>query len=60
MLFYIENPEELNEEVSEAALKAAVNFVKLACQQTAYIAGKGELGDELEKFKTSWFVTYLY
>lgn len=52
MLFSIDNPENLDEEVSETALKAAVNLVKLACQQTAYIAGKGELSDELEKFKT--------
>ena len=53
MLFSIDNPEEaVKEEVSEGALKAAVNFVKLACQQTSYIAGKGKLEDELEKFKT--------
>ena len=53
MLFAIDDPEEdLSQQLSENAVRAAINFVKLACQQTAYIAGKGELKDELEKFKT--------
>ena len=53
MLFSIDSPnEDLDETISENALKAAVNIMKLATQQTAYIAGKGELTEELEKFKT--------
>ena len=50
MLFCIETPEEdLDEEIPEEAVKAAVNFVQVACQQTAYIAGKGLLTEELAK-----------
>lgn len=57
MLFNIDTPEvDLSLEVSEQALKAAVNFIKVACQQTAYIAGKGPLTEELEKFKTGEFI----
>ena len=53
MLFSIDNAEEpLAEEVSEAAIKAAVNFIRTASQQTAYIAGKASLQEELDKFKT--------
>ena len=33
-------------------LKAAINVVKLACQQTAFIAGKGILKDDIESLQT--------
>lgn len=53
MLFSIESPDEnLDEEISEEAIKAAVNIVQVACQQTAFIAGKGTLTEEMEKYKT--------
>ena len=52
MLFCIDNVEQdLPEEVSEHAVKAAVNFIHVACQQTAYIAGREALTEEMEKFK---------
>lgn len=42
MLFNIDNADQpLDKEVGESAIKAAVNFIQLACQQTSYIAGKG-------------------
>ena len=31
----------VSEEVSEAAVTAAANFVMVCCQQTAFIAGRG-------------------
>lgn len=53
MLFSIESPDEdLDKEISEEAIKAAVNIVQVACQQTAFIAGKGTLTEEMEKYKT--------
>ena len=52
MLFNIDNYEQpLEEEVEESAVKAAVNFIQLACQQTAYIAGKETLQEEMDRFK---------
>ena len=42
----------LEEEVRGSSIKAAVNFIQLACQQTAFIAGKGDLQEDMEKFKT--------
>ena len=52
MLFNIDNVDQpLEEEVGELAVKAAVNFIQLACQQTAFIAGKGTLQEEMDKFK---------
>ena len=53
MLFSIDNSEQpLADEVSEAAVKAAVNFIRTANQQTAYIAGRETLQEEFDKFKT--------
>ena len=39
------------EAVSEEAVRAAVDFVKFSCQQTTYIAGRGPLQEEVERFK---------
>lgn len=42
MLFSINDMEhDVGKEISETALKVAVNFVQVACQHTAFIAGKG-------------------
>lgn len=43
---------DLPEEVSESAVHAAVHFVSIACQQTAYIAGRGLLSEEVERYKS--------
>ena len=46
------------EEVSENAVKAAANFVMVSCQQTAFIAGRGLLSEEVERFKCGMYVRY--
>ena len=39
--------------VSDQAVNAAIDFVKLTCQQTAYIVGRGgNMEEELQKFHT--------
>lgn len=67
MLFSINSePESLSTEISDIAVKAAVNFVKTACQQTAYIAGKGLISEEVQGYKTGMYIlvsgvcTYIY
>ena len=53
-LFSIENDDyEVDNEVSERAIKAAVNFVRTGCQQAAYIAGRGSMEEEIEKLNHS-------
>lgn len=53
VLFNIDTEgEPLSSEISETAVKAAVNFIQTACQQTAYIAGKGLIEDEVHQYKT--------
>ena len=51
MLFSIDSENPLCSEVSEIAVKAAVNFVQIACQQTAFVAGKGLIEEELQTYK---------
>ena len=59
MLFSIENEQEpLSSEVSEVAVKAAVNFVQTACQQTAFVAGKGFIQEEVQTYKTGMIVIH--
>lgn len=38
--------------ISEDAIKAAINFVEVCCQQTAYIAGRDKIAEELAIYKT--------
>ena len=52
MLLHIDDPDQqLPVVIDECAIKASVNFVQLACQQTLFIAGKGKLDEEMEKFR---------
>ena len=50
--------EAISDNVTESAVKAAVNVVQTACQQTAYIAGRGTIQEELVKCKTGQFHIY--
>jgi len=34
--------------VSEGAVKAAINYVQVVCQQAAYIAGRGILEEDIQ------------
>ena len=46
-------PEVIDDIISEAAVQAAIDFTQLSCQQTAYIAGRGMLEEEVQKFDSS-------
>ena len=41
--------------ISEEAVSAAINFVQLCCQQTAYMAGRGDIMEEVQTIKASTF-----
>ena len=61
MLFSIDSEQgPLNNEVSDMAVKAAVNFVQTACQQTAFIAGKGLIKEEVQGYKAGIYDTYMH
>ena len=48
VLFDWENPQNIPDEISDAALKAAINFVDVCVQHAAYLGGRGELLEEIE------------
>lgn len=55
------NEEELNDDedvISEAAVKAAIDFTQLSCQQTASIADRGILEEEIQKFASSMYIVF--
>ena len=52
VLFHIDCADPLSDQLSDMSIKAAVNFIQIACQQTAYIAGRGTLQEEVQKYKT--------
>ena len=61
VLFNIDNEQDIacDSEVSEVAIKAAINFVQTACQQTAFIVGKGLIQEEVQAYKTGvLYVSY--
>ena len=44
ILFYLDKEDP---DVSSEAITAAIDFVELCCQQTAYLAGRGDISEEL-------------
>ena len=52
IIFQVEHEDPLQDPVpdiiSQEALKAAINFVEVCCQHSAYISGRGQIDDELE------------
>ena len=51
ILFRVGADESPTNAISDKAVKAAINFVEVSCQQTAYIAGRGIIDGEIERFK---------
>ena len=38
--------------ITERAILAAINFVELCCQQTAYMAGRGDIEEDIQLIKS--------
>ena len=48
VLFHTDNPDSLSTTISDTAIEAAIDFLELCCQHTAYITGRGEINEEVE------------
>ena len=57
VLFHMDNELPLPDEVSKAAIEAAIDFVEVCCQHTAYITGRGDINQELEHLESGNQVT---
>ncbi len=52
ILFNLENDEPLSDVITDSAIEAAIDFVEVCCQHTSYIAGRGNINEELENLET--------
>lgn len=53
-LFSVNSPtSQVSDEISEEAILASINFVALCCQQTAFMAGRGSITEEIQLIKES-------
>ncbi len=57
VLFQLGGSVEVSDEISEEALSASINMVQLCCQQTAFMAGRGDITEEVQTIKASMLVT---
>ena len=48
ILFHLDSTEPLPDVITDSAIMAAINFVEICCQHTAYITGHGKIDEELE------------
>ena len=46
---------QLVSEITEEVIAASVNFVGLCWQQTAYMAGRGDINEDIQIIKASMF-----
>ena len=49
-----QSQEPLPDIITDEAVKAAMNFVEVCCQQTAFIAGRGRVEEEIAVIKDSY------
>ena len=48
VLFHVDNPHNIPAKVGEDVMKAAISFVDLCIQHTAYVTGIGRIQDEVD------------
>ena len=51
VLFHMDTPNAIPNEISEDALKAAVDFVDVCTQHVSYISGRGVISDAIEELQ---------
>jgi hypothetical protein len=45
----------LTEEIDDGVITSAINVVEICCQQTAFIAGRGDIKEEIDIIQASEF-----
>ena len=48
VLFHLDTPQAISPEISDDALKAALDFVELCLEHTSYLAGKGSMDEAIQ------------
>ncbi len=55
--FTLETPGDIPTEIDSKAIEAAQDFVDMCCQHAAFMAGRGEIPDEIQQLQTGWTTT---
>ena len=56
VLFHIETPVIIEEDISAEAMKAAIDLVNVCIQHAAFIAGRGDVNDMIEEMEKGWYI----
>lgn len=56
VLFQLDSDEDLETEISKAAIDAAIHFVENCCQETAYVAGRGKISEEISLMEIGMYM----
>ena len=54
-LFHLNKMDCLTGEIDDAVITSAINVVEICCQQTAFIAGRGDIKEEIDIIQASEF-----
>ena len=52
VLFHMDREDPLPDLISESAIEAAIDFVEVCCQHTAYVTGRGDITTEVDLVET--------
>ena len=55
ILFHVGTSNSVNNKLTDNAIVAAIDFVGLCCQQTAFMAGRGDSKEEIQIIKASMY-----
>lgn len=58
ILFHVDSFDSISDQITEEAIAASVNFVGLCCQQTAYMAGREDIKEDIQIIKASMFIVH--
>ena len=59
LLFHFGEEGSLSDVVSDAAMKAAINFARVSCEQTAMITGKGSVEEVIQRCQSGELIVYI-
>ena len=60
LLFHFGEEGNLSDDVSDAAMKAAINFAIVSCEQTAMITGKGSMEEVIQRCQSGELLVYFH
>ena len=59
LLFHFGEEGSLSDNISDAAMKAAINFARVSCEQTAMIIGKGSVEEVIQRCQSGELIVYI-